>query len=234
MSARRSSCALSLIAVLVTVPIALGGTGHLDGIGSVLVFNADDLHFSECDAYDVISIENGSHFYREDLIGMPDLPVKHFQFVLPPGTRIDSLSFVPLRSDTLPGTWVPWSVQPRGDEEEQDVYPPDEGVYDSAYPYPANVSVVSVDGALRGFQLADLAIYPLQYIGAEQKLVFHSSIQVTATLGVMPADQSSLIRERKRIGRRFSRTGLEIEWIKKHAVNGEALWQIYGDPCVPT
>jgi hypothetical protein len=136
----------------------------------------DEPVFTEVKGYDVIAIPDCGYTER---IGDPKLPVKVFAVLLPPKTDIDSVEVTPVATAPLVGTYTIYPVQPPAIAQNYTEFvEPNETVYSAASPYPAEIYEDAEVGSLRGYRLARIRLYPIQYTPATGELTFHKTIHV--------------------------------------------------------
>ncbi len=142
------------------------------------VFSRQDLVFTKIDGYDLIMYPGNLNTSE---IGAPILPFSSFYFVIPPDAEITNVEIISSEREELPGTFVPYpcqAVRPFSVVEIPEFVEPDLGIYSAIKPYPVEIVERISSGCLAGFRIAGLNVFPVQYIGAGKKLIFHNKIKV--------------------------------------------------------
>ncbi len=143
-----------------------------------LTFTETDFVFTKLNGYDLIAYP-GSATTAEK--GAPMLPVIPLYFVIPPDAAVTKLEIVFKETEELAGTFVPYpgqAVRPISSDKQVEFVSPDYVIYSSANPYPAEVIETIPDGCLAGFRIACVNFFPLQYIGASNKLLLTKRIKI--------------------------------------------------------
>uniref|UniRef100_A0A7C6EFT5 T9SS type A sorting domain-containing protein n=1 Tax=candidate division WOR-3 bacterium TaxID=2052148 RepID=A0A7C6EFT5_UNCW3 len=157
-----------------TVPLVL----FSKVITSELDFKKEDLVINRIDGYDFI-MYSGKPFTMEK--GAPLLPVLCYYFAIPVDAEVKDVEIVSMEKEELNGIFLPYpcqAIQPFSIEKKSDFIPPDPMIYSSSTPYPKAVVENVPGGWLGGFRIAGLNIYPVQYIGAEKKLIFYKKLKI--------------------------------------------------------
>lgn len=209
MNARPGICPL-LAALLVSAP----SPAWTDDITDTVRF-ADSLIVRSGPDGDVVLLRGTSSDYEQGVPGHPDLPVLRARYIVPPGTRVSSITATPTRSDTLAGPFDPVPI-PEADGSSAE---PDPLVYESATPYPNETAALALDGAMRGFRIVSIAFHPVQFVGATGALIHHQAFNVTLTLASESQAARARVRERLRPGRRLSRSQTELTWLRANVRN---------------
>jgi len=166
-----------LLAVLTTflvMPSAL-----LAEVSSVqtVQFSSGDLSFTEVKGYDVVRLKD---CYGLSEAGMPDLPSKEVMVALPVGMAAQTVRVLSTSSEEVSGKYDVFPTQPPRKvgslNAEADFVEPDQKVYASAEPYPTNLVEFLRQTDLAGQGMAVIRVNPVQYVPAEGKLTFYTSI----------------------------------------------------------
>jgi len=140
-------------------------------------FSSGDLSFTEVKGYDVVRLKD---CYGLSEAGMPDLPSKEVMVALPVGMAAKSVRIVNTTSETVSGKYNILPTQPPRKvgslNAEADFVEPDQRVYASAEPYPTNLVEFLRQTDLAGQGMAVIRVNPVQYVPAEGKLTFYTSI----------------------------------------------------------
>ena len=147
-----------------------------------LSFDADELTFKKAGDFDQILFRDSEFLGRP---GEPLLPVKVIQILIPVDQEIESAKMVSERSHLLAGTYnvyptqppVPVSEMPWRDKSIEFV-PPDPQIYGSSSEFPGKVVDVISHGFMGGLHIAALAVYPVQYLPTQGKLLFYDQIEL--------------------------------------------------------
>lgn len=181
-----------------------------DGIDYPMPFSLADVEIHESGHYDIVGYVGADPDWAHDRIGYPQLPVLAIRFLLPRETRLEDVRVTVLEADTLRGTYLPIPIQP---EDGEQFVPPDPRIYESWDAYPANPVRVTADGHLRTFHLATLLVYPLQYVGASQKLLLLESVRIEGNLRQMNESELAQVHKRYRQDPRPIEQRSDIQWI---------------------
>lgn len=132
-----------------------------------------------------ISVEN---FGRLLVPGKPNLPSKIFAIAIPPGTKVDAVSFDMGEGIGLTGTYqIPPSPLPRViGQEDPRIYQQEKKKYDENFqsiysidqPYPASVGEVVGTAGFRKYNLVDVRITPFSYRPKSGQLTYYPQITV--------------------------------------------------------
>jgi len=147
--------------------------------------------------YDSVTMENTWAFGEP---GEPILPKAGAQLLLPPGEEIVSVTVIPGDRVVLPGRY---NVAPG-----QRQYPlsyagaavadePLPEIYSSSAPFPGSLYADAKSGFLRGYQVATLALHPVEYLPAQGELAYYRSLEVeivTASSSDVIAKTEEMIR----------------------------------------
>jgi len=147
-----------------------------------VTFSSDDLSFTEIEGYDFVKLEGCGSTTRE--IGAPSLPRAAFSLLIPQGAEVTSVEIVTIDKEEIAGEYKVYPTQHPQPFIKGKVFPfvePDEDIYAQTTPYPQEIIENPHTGSMGGYRLASLLIYPLQYIPADKKLIFHSRIKFKVT-----------------------------------------------------
>lgn len=146
-----------------------------------LNFDPSDLIFEKVGDYDRVRLV-GATFSAEP--GTPLLPVRFVQIAIPAGLEVERVEVVSFDYQELPGTYQLYPGQPfypvsemptKGEEVE--FVEPDPSVYQLSSEYPGKLAALTNNGFLGGQHIAGVALYPLQYIPAEGKLILYTRLE---------------------------------------------------------
>jgi hypothetical protein len=176
----------------------------------------DEPVLTEVKGYDVIAIPDCGYTER---IGEPMLPVKVFAVLLPPKTDIDSVEVSPVATAPLVGTYTIYPVQPPAIAQNYTEFvEPNETVYSAASPYPGEIYEDAGVGSLRGYRLARIRLYPIQYTPATGGLTFHKTIHVE--IKTVPTPEAEVEFKSSIVALSGSNPELD-RWIGSNTVNPE-------------
>jgi hypothetical protein len=151
---------------LIVLPLALSA----GVITKTITFSQNDFIFTRSGDYDLITLP-GQFSTTEK--GKPQLPVYNLSVLIPPTAEITGVEIASGDFVDLPGTYLPYPVQPIRPLSRPDPVPfvnPDPAVYGSAKPYPAEIARTVPSGCLSGYRVAGVMVSPLQYSPADKKL----------------------------------------------------------------
>jgi hypothetical protein len=170
---------LSLLALPVIVVLCTGFAMGMERQETVR-FDRADLSFDRMEAYDIPRLA-GADMTTE--VGNPQLPMETVCLALPPGAIVDGVDVTATRTEVIPGTYHVLPVQkPRPLSMVEDVglaTPANQAVYGSREAYPSRPVEFLGTGAWGGYTVASFAVYPLQYLPQEGRLIFLSEISFT-------------------------------------------------------
>jgi parallel beta-helix repeat protein len=168
---------LGLISILLSVSFASGSASQEVFTQN---FHLSDLAFEKAGGYDRVEMVDAIVCGEP---GTPWLPVKFVQIAIPTELEIERVEIVSSEYQQLAGTYRIHPAQPfypisgmPGKEEAQFVQP-DPSVYSLSNEYPSKLAEVTNNGFLGGQHIAGVALYPLQYIPAEGKLILYTRIE---------------------------------------------------------
>ncbi|MDI6839969.1 MAG: C25 family cysteine peptidase [bacterium] len=162
---------LSLLGIL-SLSLSLFG-GELT---ETVRFSKTDLIFSKFNEYDVIKLKDAVYTTE---VGNPLLPCYQVRILIPStatATRLDAILF---DKEKLYGKYTICPTQPPRPvsiKEEIPFVQPNPEVYSSHSPYPGKLAELVGTESKGGYRIAEILIYPVQYIPAERSLIFYSSI----------------------------------------------------------
>jgi len=157
------------------------------------------------DSYDFISIDNCGFNSK---IGEPALPVKTVFVLLPSDKEVKNVTAHIISQSNLPGSYRIYPVQPPANTyiDEIETVKPNPEVYSSDKPYISNVAEYVGTEVLRGYKIAMIKVYPVQYIPAKSSVTFYEAIQLKLELS---SSEPPVVK----------RFPAAEKWIKSHVVN---------------
>jgi len=216
--------------------LASGGLTCAGAAGPGLIehsftFTKDQISIHRSCEYDAVSCVGAGEDRSPARIGAPALPVVTCHFVLPPGTSAADLQVTVRGREDLPGVF---SVQPVTPETDGEPVIPDPQLYASGEPYPISPARLSNTGNMKGYQLATIQLWPLQYIPAEGRLILLTHIDVAiATRPLTFVEQQDFFAPlRDDWEPRQHRP--EIQWMSRHLLNPRDLSAFYSRSGAPT
>lgn len=147
-------------------------------ITETFTFSESDFHFDTFQDYDVITLTSG---LATDELGSPLLPQKIVKFLIPCDAEVVGVRVVSKIEDVIPGSYHLLPVQKPVAFSHQgpiEFIPPDEAVYASTSPYPAEDMISYPLGSKSGYRIAGVGIFPVRYVPAEEKLILTRSITI--------------------------------------------------------
>jgi parallel beta-helix repeat protein len=146
-----------------------------------LGFDPQDLMFETVKDYDRVKMVDAISSADP---GTPLLPIKFIQIAIPVDLEVEEVEVVSFERTELPGTYNIYPAQPfyplsnfPTKEEDIKFVEPDLSLYQSPSEYPGKLAEVTNSGFLGGQHVAGVALYPLQYIPAEGKLILYTQIE---------------------------------------------------------
>jgi len=138
--------------------------------------NRNDFSIADFDVYS--KIEGKSAFITQ-AAGFPELPMLGYKYYLPPDAHVTGIRIINAKKERITGLFDIYPAQkPQlSPEEVLSFTPPDSTAYASSSPFPAKPAQFAYSGFMRGHQLADVAVYPFEYVPAKKELYFYSSIE---------------------------------------------------------
>lgn len=147
-------------------------------LSQVVKFSSEDLIFSTSDGFDILYLKDCDITNK---VGEPQLPVKLVQVILPSGSRVEEVVVTTTEWEFLPDQYQIFPAQPpRILSLMQQPVPfvqPEPRVYQQSGEYPGKPVECTGTGFLGGYQLANILIYPVQYVPADKKIKFYSHIE---------------------------------------------------------
>lgn len=149
-------------------------------------FSPQDMMFDKVEEYDRVGMRD-ARFSAEP--GTPMLPITFVQIAIPTDLEVDRVKVISSKRRELPGTYNIYPAQPfyplssvRAEAEGIEFVAPDPSVYALSTEYPGKLAKVTNNGFLGGQQIAGVALYPLQYIPSEGKLILYAEIELELIL----------------------------------------------------
>ena len=142
-------------------------------------FSQDNLSFGKSGGYDIVYMRSAG--VLSDL-GKPVLPEVHLMMAVPPGTEVVSVEAMSLSSLEIDGDFYLMPGQPPlKTSERSSLLPvkPDDTVYNSRVSYPEMLAGFVHQSDLAGQEIAEITVFPVQYLPADRKLILHTSLELT-------------------------------------------------------
>ncbi len=160
------------------------------GLGEItksVYFSEKELSFNAVKGYEVPKIRSCNFIPTP---GEPQLPVKAVYFLLPEGTTVKEVKVKGSEFKWLAGEYNVCPSQPPQILSEMpnfksqitEFVEPKPEVYKSADEYPGKLIEFAGEGSMRGYRIAEVLVYPLQWIPATRKLKFYTSIDISIEL----------------------------------------------------
>jgi len=140
-------------------------------------FYLDEFVFDKNMGYDVVFLKNGDCVNE---VGEPMLPSKALRIALPAGMEVKSVRVTDTEVMELSGEFDIFPSQPPRkigpNDKNIDFVEPNKRAYASNQPYPEKIVELVHQSDLAGQGIAHIVIHPMQYVPAEKKLKFYTSI----------------------------------------------------------
>lgn len=156
-------------------------------------------------------------------LGHPCLPVFTRHFILPPETLVDELIVTVRSVEGYPGSYVPVPIQPDSGA----FVPPDPEIYGSGDPYPREPIRLTVDSYMCGYHLATIQVWPVQFVGASERLWVVAEVEVEARTRPLTGEESRRLFRRLRADREPFDQRAEVRWLRKHVLNPAGVGYFY-------
>lgn len=146
-------------------------------------FSLDQFLFSKSGQFDRIYLSGAN---ITDQVGAPQLPVKSVSFSLPANSRVEKIEISSYEKEEIKGTYDVYPVQPprilslgKGRYERIPFTLPDSEVYSSSQAYPGKAAELTGCGYMGGSQVADVLVYPVEYLPQGKRLSLYTRIDLT-------------------------------------------------------
>jgi len=172
---RNLTRAFCVLALAVLQACAANHTVSLDLSGRKLTF-------SKTGAYDLVILEGAA---MTTVVGAPALPAVAVNVVVPQNMRVTGVKCTPAATQDVEGTFLIMPVQPprpASAEGEPEFVSPDPAIYGSDAFYPAELAKAAGQNSMKGYNIASVIVYPLQYSPANKTLKFHTRLDIDLTL----------------------------------------------------
>ncbi len=179
-----------LCVVAVVSLTAAASAAPTRSLTSQVEFAASDLSIERVGAFDSVRLPGTVTTVQE---GHPELPLKLVRFVLPEGTTAAHAQAFVRSSVELDGNYT---IRPRQPEvplsrpELARWVDPDERVYSMETVYPSRPCILLGTGNMSGHTIATVAVFPVQYLPAEGRLVVNEEIEIRLSLTDAPAGRA--------------------------------------------
>ena len=173
----------AVVLSLFTIILMVSGSSANEQISSIIPIGA--YYINQTTSGQEVSIEN---FGQLLVPGKPNLPSKIFSIAIPPGAKVDEVTFDVGEGTMLEGTYqIPPSPLPRVIGQENPlIYEQDKQRYQENYnsiygkdePYPASAGEFIGPAGFRKYNLVDVRITPFSYRPKSGQLTFYPQITV--------------------------------------------------------
>lgn len=170
------------VRVLVSFAIAtLLGSAIMASAGEftqVIRFSPDDLALTRVNGYDLAVLRD---YQLTGEIGEPLLPSVQCFTVIPPTAELKDVQVLSSEVLEISGEYsIHPSQAPRpiSSQEAPPFTRPDQAIYSSPAPYPAQVVQLASTGSMGGYRIAGVLVRPLQYLPSEKKLRLHTRVEL--------------------------------------------------------
>jgi hypothetical protein len=165
------------VLLAIVLPVLIVGFASVEtseaalSVEHTVEFSRDNLNFDKIQNYDFIYLQERGYLSR---VGEPMLPMKEIKIALPAGMAVKDLRIVKEEFQDLSGEFNVFPSQPplQIDQDNSDpvFIAPVSKIYNSAQPYPEKAIELIRQSDLAGQAIAEVAVYPVQYIPGEKKL----------------------------------------------------------------
>jgi len=140
-----------------------------------LTYSSAQISYSQSNGWDVVKMTDCQ---LETQPGLPALPVKLLNIVIPVNKKISGIEIVSIQQQELKGTYNLMPTQPGKvpDLPDPGFYPADAAVYKVNAFYPADQFINSGAGFMAGVHISGLQFYPLRYNPVTKKLTLTTSV----------------------------------------------------------
>lgn len=140
-------------------------------------FSMNELSFDRVMDYDIVRLKDRSYISDE---GYPMLPSKRVRIALPEGIAVESVRAVNIKNEEISGEFNIFPAQHPVEfsysNSEMVFTEPNAEIYNSSAPYPSAPVEFIRQSDLAGQAIAEINLYPVQYLPAEKKLMLLTSI----------------------------------------------------------
>jgi hypothetical protein len=170
------------IVLLFVLILFLGFNSAFCGeIKKTIEFSSDELTFFKSEGYDKVYLSGGD---ITDQVGAPQLPMKSIFFSVPANSRALSLEINSFDKQRIEGTYHIFPAQrPQilslAKDKPIPFTSPESRIYSSSQAYPGKVAQLVGSGYMGGFQIAEILVYPLEYIPQVKELYLYTKIELT-------------------------------------------------------
>ena len=185
------------IAMALTL-LALAGTGAAWGLEFTITTADSDLVFSKVAGYDLVEVV-GDKCSLEGDPGTPWLPVCNLHILIPPGSKASKVMAVVEDEAVQQGRYDIYPAQPAvpvSSAGPQAFVQPDAAVYASASPLRSVVAELVDTVVMRGYRVAVVRVYPVDYTPAKGRLVLRTRILLRLEMETQASVLSSFAVEK--------------------------------------
>lgn len=162
------SIGLILISMLILPAVIIAGTYRIN-------MNTSDFNILSYGSYHRIECNNIMPITEA---GSPELPMIDYKYYLPNDEHVIGIKIINTTKEKIPGEYNIYPAQdPFADYSNIEFTSPNEEIYLSNSPYPGMSAEFANAGYYRGHHIADIVVYPFEYIPSENVLYFYSSIE---------------------------------------------------------
>ena len=146
-------------------------------VNYTVTFSEEDISLSTLDGYTTVHLRDGA--LLNDL-GKPMLPLRNIRIALSDDMCVSSVHILDMQEQPLDGTYLIYPAQPPQPVgtsiDEHSFVQPDVLTYASYEAYPPSFITFTGQRDLAGQVMADVTLYPLHYVPAEERLTLVTSI----------------------------------------------------------
>lgn len=180
-----------------------------------LNYSNNDLSIRSKDGFDIVSLPDTIDTIK---VGKPQLPVKVIQFAIDPDKTLSGVDIVEDEARPIEGLFNIYPAQKIRLLTEARIFTePDSATYSSSSSYPPERVKLICQSVCHGITIVTVAVYPLEYVPAERKLILHTHIIVRLT-EKLPPGQKHLRWKKEHKGTKKSLENAKL-WLKRNVVN---------------
>ncbi|MDD5529038.1 MAG: C25 family cysteine peptidase [bacterium] len=186
------------ICILILVSIAFGSTQLTKSV----YFNKADVSLKAYNNYTIPGFSNNAKSsdivsakteISLDIPGNPQLPVRCIRFLIPESKSVKNVKIGTSNFIFLPGEYNVSPAQPPqiiSMPVTKSFVSPNPIVYNSNSDYPGKTFEFIGEGNIRNYRVAEVLVYPLQYIPATKKLKLYTELEISLELETSKSQQS--------------------------------------------
>lgn len=213
----------SLLAGVSGVAVADNDLDQPLSLRSVITFDPRDFEATPSGEYHHVRMYGASLDRMKSHVNQPQLPVAVIWFVLPPGRTIEHLDIIPIERVVIPGHFRPYPILA---EDNEALEPPASPPWDQIV-YPERPGFIVASGMARRYRLAKVAIWPLEYDAATERISIIRSAHIELTLRPLTAGEDANVLKILRPECADDPFHRKRAWIRRTVVNPDDLPRFY-------